>query len=391
MSEDFAGVEERLRAYYEAQIREREEKYDALSNRFQTLFDGIQDCLVLLSPDLRILWSNQASAMRIGQPPEAMKAHHCYELFHDEGDPCAECPAQRSFASGRIEEVQRVDEQARTWNERAFPIFDADGRVVNVIKQMRDVSESVQMQAEMMRASHLASLGELAAGVAHEINNPINGIINYGQLLANRAAPESREAAFAQQIIKEGNRIAVIVRNLLSFARERRELRHPVTVGEVLSEVLALVETQLKRDGIALSVEIPEILPALNGIPHQLQQVFLNLVSNARYALNEKFPGVDPGKRLCIRAQVAQRAGQQYIRIVFEDRGCGIPKHHLDKVLNPFFTTKPLDKGTGLGLSISHGIIRNHEGRLDIESSEGELTRVVVDLPVAVSKEEGAP
>lgn len=259
-------------------------------------------------------------------------------------------------------------------------LIDVEGRPA-ILSISRDITERRRAQADTARASHLASLGELAAGVAHEINNPINGIINYAQLLANRLPEGVKDREIAERIIREGNRIAVIVRNLLSFARERREIKRPVTIQEILTDVLALVEAQLTRDGIRLTVEVPEDLPPVEAIRHHFQQVFLNLISNSRYALNEKFPSYHREKELIIRAAVVGEGGAMFVRTVFEDRGTGISPRILDKVMNPFFTTKPADQGTGLGLSISLGIVRDHGGSFEIESREGEFTRVLIELP----------
>jgi len=237
-------------------------------------------------------------------------------------------------------------------------------------------------EAEAIRASHLAALGELAAGVAHEINNPINGIINYAQLLLNKSSRDSMEQDLAARIIKESDRIAHIVRSLLSFAREGRKDKHPVILHEIMSDTLGLIETQLKKDGIKLDVDIPVNLPRITAQPQQLEQVFLNIISNARYALNQKYPGEHKNKILEIRGKEIMLRKSPHVQISFNDRGTGIPKSLLDKVMNPFFSTKPSNTGTGLGLSISHSIIKNHGGKLAIDSVEGKFTKIIIELPV---------
>ena len=364
------------------ELNRSEKRYRELNNQFQTLFDGIRDPLMLCDSNLRIVWSNTAMGRLLGRDSAQLSGLPCHEIRMGQSEPCDECIPARGFRSGRFEEGQVSHRGGRTWNMRVFPIQGEGGGVTHVIAQMQDVTEKIRMEAETRRSSHLASLGELAAGVAHEINNPINGIINYAQILTNRTAQGERDREIAERIIREGNRIAGIVRNLLTFARQRREVRRTVTVSEILADVLALAETQLRRDGIRLKVEVPESLPPIHVHPHHLQQVFLNLISNARYALNEKFPAYHKEKELSIRSFLLGGEGAEpRIRILFEDRGCGIPHRHREKVLNPFFSTKPPDKGTGLGLSISLGIVRDHGGDLAIESVEGEFTRVIIDLP----------
>jgi len=244
-----------------------------------------------------------------------------------------------------------------------------------------EIKERETAEAEALRASHLAALGELAAGVAHEINNPTNGIINYAEILANQSREGSKEHDILKRIIKEGERIANIVMNLLSFARDSREKKHPVHIHEIINDALALTEMQLIKDGIRLKMDVPVNLPEIIAQPQQIQQVVLNIISNARYALNQKWPGADENKILDITAREASVDNTSYILITFYDRGTGIPAGILGNVMNPFYTTKPHRIGTGLGLSISHGVISAHGGRINIESVEGEFTKVKIELP----------
>jgi PAS domain S-box-containing protein len=244
-----------------------------------------------------------------------------------------------------------------------------------------DITEQKKAEEETMRAAHLASLGELAAGVAHEINNPINGIINYTQILLNRSSDGSKEQDISRRIIKEGDRIANIVSSLLSFARNSEKDKCPVQIHKIISDSLALTGTQLKKDGINLKIDIPSDLPEVIAHHQQIEQVFLNIISNARYALSRKYTETHEDKTLDITAERIKVYSKPFIRITFHDRGIGIPAGIKNKVINPFFTTKQSTEGTGLGLSISHGIINDHGGNITIESVEGEFTKVIIDLP----------
>lgn len=245
----------------------------------------------------------------------------------------------------------------------------------------REVAEKLVLQAETVRAAHLASLGELSAGVAHEINNPINGIINCAQILVNRYCRQNKEKDICEMIISEGKRIANIVQALLSFARERSGKKGPVHISRVMADSLALTSAHMRKDGIRFPVDVPDHLPVINGHHQQIQQVFLNLINNAHYALNQKYPKGHENKSLNISAEAVSINKKWVVRVTFLDQGAGIPADILDKVLDPFFSTKPADKGTGLGLSISHGIIADHGGKMSIESREGEYTKVTIDLP----------
>jgi PAS domain S-box-containing protein len=365
----------------EETLREREAKFRELSQQFNTLLDAIPDVLLLLSSDLKVLWANSSAKRRLGEKVPEMKGMYCYELWHDSCSPCEDCHVIRTFRTGEAAIAQRAA-NGRLFDSKAFPIKDDEGRVTNAIIVISDITERMTLEAEAMRASHLASLGELAAGVAHEINNPINGIINYAQMIVNKSAAGTKQREIAGRVIKEGNRIAGIVRSLLSFARERKEEKSAVNVRRALYETITLMEAQIRKDGIQLNVDVPEYLPPVIANPQQLQQVFLNVVSNARYALNKKYPTADKEKILTISCEQTRMKDCPCLEITFFDHGPGIHPDIIDKVMNPFFTTKPSGEGTGLGLSISHGIVKDHGGRLILESEEGVFTKVSVYLPV---------
>jgi signal transduction histidine kinase len=263
-----------------------------------------------------------------------------------------------------------------------IPLRDEGGAVGGALATVEDVTEQRRLQEQLVQSAKLASIGELAAGVAHEINNPINGIINYAQLLLNKAEPGSHQARFMEGILREGNRVASIVRDLLTFARVEKEAHSPAHVSDILQATLTFTGQQLEKGGIILDVEEEPGLPPVKCRSQRIQQVFLNLISNACDALNSRYPDGDPNKRLIIRMESVERDGQSYVCITFHDQGGGIPAENLSRVFTPFFTTKRPGNGTGLGLSVSYGIIQDHHGDIRVESVEGEYTIFRVDLPV---------
>jgi two-component system NtrC family sensor kinase len=362
-------------------LGESEAGFRRLSVQFRTLLETIPDHITLVSRDLRILWANRGADLISRAAGRNPGEEYCHTLWHNQGAPCDGCPAAMSFTTGRAEGAHISTPDGRHWEIRTVPIEREDGTIDSVLEVATDITEKVSLQAETMQSARLASIGELAAGVAHEINNPINGIINYAQILRNKSVEGSREHDVASRILKEGERIGDIVRGLLSLARERKEEKGPVSAEKILSESLALTRSQILREGVSLRVAVPGELPDVVAIPQQIQQVLMNLISNARYALNEKYPGAHEDKVLEIRGERIAVDGAPFVRIAFRDQGVGIPAHLVHKVMDPFFSTKPAGKGTGLGLSISHGIVFDHGGRLAIESVEGEFTNVFVDLP----------
>ncbi|MEZ4599999.1 MAG: PAS domain S-box protein [Syntrophotaleaceae bacterium] len=374
-------ISERLRT--ERLLRESGEQFKQLFQKYQALLDNIPDAITLLAPDLTVIRSNLGAAKLLGKPVTHLPGKSCTDLWVgcsllEEG-----CPVRKSFRTGKTEKNIMKTADGRSWRIRAFPVVDESGETVEVIAHTRDVTRQLQMEQEATRANHLASLGELAAGVAHEINNPINGIINYAQILTDDPRQSEENRDILQCIIDEGDRIANIVSNLLTFARARKEKQNVISIGDVLAATLPLAGAQLQKDHIQVRLDIDPGLPMVMAHTQQIQQVILNLISNARYALNQRYPGADENKILQIFSEAGMEAGIPMVRLVFLDQGTGIPAILLPMVMDPFYTTKPSGQGTGLGLSICHGILKDHGGNLKIESVEGDYTSVAMELPAA--------
>jgi signal transduction histidine kinase len=281
---------------------------------------------------------------------------------------------------GRIKLAEFEMPDGRNFERSYTPVAEGDAQQ-RVVALLRDVTEKKAATAAIMRAEQLAALGELAAGVAHEINNPINGIINYAQILVNTTKEGDRVHEIAARVIKEGDRIAKIVEGLLSFARRRQEDKSVISINQILADSMALTAAQLRSDNIIVNMDIPDNLPDVRVQAHEIEQVFVNIISNARHALNEKYPGLHEDKILDVAATTISSMDNHFIRVSFRDNGTGIPANIIDKVMLPFFSTKPGRKRTGLGLSISHGILDEHGGKLIIESEEGKYTKVIMELP----------
>ena len=245
--------------------------------------------------------------------------------------------------------------------------------------------ERAAMQQQLFQSSKLASIGELSAGVAHEINNPLNGIINFAQLLKDDdVARNEKERHMVDGIIEEGERIAVIVRNLLTFARQDPHMPREVEVRQVIDDSVPLFGHQFQKAGISLEIDLAEDVRPVLADASRLRQVVVNMMSNAFYALKAR--DVDP-KLFRITARNHDTAHKKMVELAFFDNGIGIPRQNLDKIFDPFFTTRRDGGGTGLGLSLSFGIIRDYDGEIRVESEEGSYTRFIVRLPASDSGE----
>lgn len=254
---------------------------------------------------------------------------------------------------------------------------------VDITARKQAEEQRVAVEAQLRQSQKLESIGTLAGGVAHEINNPINGIMNYAQLILDRLGADHEVSGFATEIGRETERVATVVRNLLSFARDERKPSSPAQMHKIVESTLLLIRTIIKNDHVIVESNIPEDLPSVVCRGQQVQQVILNLLTNARDALNEKYPGYDENKKITISSHTFKKDGKEWLRTTVEDLGIGVPEEIIDVIFDPFFSTKPRDKGTGLGLSISHGIITDHGGSLSAESKPGEWTRFHIDLPIS--------
>jgi len=251
-----------------------------------------------------------------------------------------------------------------------------------IAERRKAENERNSLEMRLIQAQKLESLGTMAGGVAHEINNPINGIMNYAQLIKDRSGPESPSIEFADEIIVETKRVATIVRNLLTFARYEKNSHSPARIQDIVESTLSLIRTIVRHDQIILETDIPDDLPEIKCRSQQIRQVLMNLLTNARDALNEKYPEYHENKIIWISSRVFEKDGRRWIRTTVEDYGPGIAPETRERMFDPFFTTKPRDKGSGLGLSISYGIVQEHHGELDVESEPGQYTKIHLNLPV---------
>lgn len=348
------------------------------------IINAVNDAMLMVDDKGQILWINDKGRKRFGAQAEESPYQ---EILYGQKSVPDDCIIKKCFVDG-IEN----DTEIQIFSHGKFQDYwctcnvvhrNRAGNVNRVVVVCRNLTEKKRLRAEVLRNAQLAALGELAAGIAHEINNPINGIINYAQIIEDNwhtDHPQSHDQ-LPGRIMKEGERIALIVSKLLSFARAGKEKKQPITIQGVVDDVLDLTRAMIKKEHIQVEIEIAGNLPAVRAVIHQIQQIFLNVIGNARYALNQKYQGNNPEKKITITCSTVERNGIPMVRTSFLDNGTGIPKAIRDKICNPFFSTKPHDQGTGLGLSISYGIIEEHDGELEINSIHGEWTEVVIDLP----------
>jgi signal transduction histidine kinase len=252
------------------------------------------------------------------------------------------------------------------------PFVTSNDESTGTIVIFEDITVRVDLETQLQLREKMASLGLLAAGVAHEVNTPLTGISSFTQMLLDQSAEDDPKTALLEKIERQTERASKIVNNLLNFARQGRASFVPVQLNDVVRDVLSLLEHQLTRARVKVRLELKENLPEVLGDENKLQQVFLNLILNAQDAMSS-------GGWLAIRTSFVR----DEVSAVVSDTGQGISHDDIKRIYDPFFTTKRAGaSGTGLGLSITYGIIQEHSGQIQVESSLGQGTSFQIRLPV---------
>jgi signal transduction histidine kinase len=261
-------------------------------------------------------------------------------------------------------------------NEMCLPYL-IDQLEENLNRLAQSHKELRETQQQLIQSEKMASVGQLAAGVAHEINNPLGTILLYSHMILEKLENQETRREELETIAKEANRCRDIVRGLLDFARQRKLQVENVDVNRILEEALSLVAAQPSFQKVKIQKTLAPVLPSTGGDPVQLKEVFLNILSNAGEAM-PKGGTVDVTSRF-------PDGGSNQIEIMIRDTGQGIPQENLDKIFMPFFTTKKIGQGTGLGLAIAYGIVKMHRGSIEVKSKVGEGTTFWVKLPATPS------
>lgn len=224
----------------------------------------------------------------------------------------------------------------------------------------------------MLQADKLASLGQLSAGVAHEINNPLGLILGYTQLLMRRESKGPQAFEDLKTIEKQTRNCKIIVEALLNFARKTKTQKIAININQTIKNIIAVIRHQFELDNVNLVTKLDETIQPVTGDSEKLKQVFMNLLMNAKQAISESGDITITTFTL----------NHNRVSVTVEDNGSGIPADIINKIFDPFFTTKPTGLGTGLGLSVSYGIIKEHNGKISVQSKEGKGTTLKVELPV---------
>jgi two-component system NtrC family sensor kinase len=386
---DYAAIAiENARLY--DQIKQSEERY-------KELFANAYDLIFMLDRNLRITSINKVGPQLTGYTTTEL-VNESFEALCSPSSWASvkgnfyQLLAGQSVSPFEIELLRK--DQESLYIEVSAQVMSNGSRPGGLHCIARNLTERRRLEEQLIQSEKLSAIGQLVAGVAHELNNPLTSVSGYAQLLMRDKSLAAEALQDVEQIHAQAERAAKIVQNLLIFAREHRPERSTVALNDVLRSTLSLQSYQLKVDNIAVVTSYDPNLPSTVADPHQLQQVFLNLITNARQAM------VDKGGRgtLTLRTSVVD-GGEDLngdprgpmIEIEVGDSGVGIAERDMHKIFHPFYTTKPVGQGTGLGLSICFGIVQEHGGRIWAESTVGVGTRVKIRLPLKTMEQPEEP
>lgn len=342
--------------------------------RYRNLFESASDAIITLDANGRFTTVNHAAEAISGYTRDELVGTWFAPMIPDEELPKALGAFQRALGgeTGLFEtRFFRKDGELR----HIAVTYSTPQRDEEVLCLIRDVSDQRMLQEQLIQSEKMSAIGQLVSGVAHELNNPLAGISAFAQLLLTEKRQTQEQRGASETIYAEARRASRIVNNLLTFARQYKPEKVPTSLNQVLDDTLELRTYELRVRGIEITRDYDETIPDTMADAHQLQQVFLNLLTNAEQAMERA-----EGRRH--RLTVRTRRSGTAIRIEIEDTGPGVPPTLLDRIFNPFFTTKPTGAGTGLGLSISLGIVREHEGRIWAENLQVGGARFVIELPI---------
>ncbi len=351
----------------------------------QHILEPITDFIVIIDCNGKIIYVNEAGLKLLGYKAEELSGTSVWQIFDNVSNDLRVNPdllnnsvAYHLFTHKNGTKIPiRCHHICHSWNENiAIWLYGIQLAPLHLLSSQGD--KIIQRQQRLM------AVGATASGVAHEINNPLTGIINYAELIREKIK-DDQIRDYADSIITEGQRIGNIVQNLLAFSRQRNEKFQAASVKDIIDSSLSLLSSVFRKSYIKVNIFVAENVSCLYCKPQQIEQVFINLLVNARNALNKRYKSFDENKIINIHVKSARRNKKSYVMIIFEDHGIGIPPKNMNRIFLPWFTTCESESSTGLGLPVSLSIVKAHKGLMNVESEAESHTRFIIYLPVKPS------
>ncbi|MBA3027581.1 MAG: PAS domain S-box protein [Desulfobacteraceae bacterium] len=360
----------------EEKVEERTLSLKKSEEKYRSLVESAEDFIYTVNPEGEFQSINSFTAAFLGGSPEDFIGKSIHLVFPDEAFAKNQKILQLVFRHGRSirdEFALQVGDHELWLSVNFMPVREESGGVGSILCIARDVTNEKNMEHQLINAEKLASMGTLAAGVAHEINNPLGVILGFTDLLVRKTPKDTQAYEDLKTIERQGMNCKRIVENLLRFARFGGGKTEKAHINEELREIITIVGHTLEMENIELVTHLAKDIPPVQGDPRELQQVFLNLINNASSAMKG-------GGKLTIRSRWDEKSRKAEVQI--EDTGHGISRENMDRIFEPFFTTKPEGEGTGLGLAVTYGIISKYGGTIDCES-------ISTDSPLSATRSRG--
>jgi two-component system NtrC family sensor kinase len=365
---------------------ENSQLYNAVlqsKREWERTFSAVADLLLYVDMDYRISRFNQAVCEFLDLTEDEIYGKKCDKLLRAQTHTWTPCPLTECYRTKQTAYQRLPLVGNRICDVFAYPVLNEENEMYGAILYIKDVTKKLHIEAQLIQSGKLAAIGEMAAGVAHELNNPLTAILGNTQLLLREKEEGELEQKLLHDILTCGKRCKNIIQNLLTFSRQEDYMFSECSLNDAVNQVLSLVRYQIERSNISFIVELEPDLPPIEGSIQQIEQIILNLLLNAKDAVN-----ANENKPKCITIQTGQsrRKNKPVIYLHVKDNGCGIAEENKNEIFNPFFTTKEAQQGTGLGLSVSLGIARAHGGTLEMESEVGHGSCFTLTLPALIKE-----
>ena len=352
-------------------------RWDLLRSRntLRALFDSIPSSIYIINKEFDLVAVNSSRADRVNKAPKDLVGKKCFNALFGRDDPCPGCLASETLLHGnntnRTLRGWILPDRPVDWDIATYPIKNEFNDPYQVIFLEQDVTEKRRMEANLAQSEKLAAVGQLAAGVAHEINNPLSAIIANAQLLARDSSLNEDQVEAVELIEEAGLRASHVVRELLGFARKEQFNFEPTDLNATIQSALSILQYEIMNRSVEIILDLEAEMPLLDGNKDYLQGIWLNLILNAMDALDHS------EKIITITSQFDKKE----FRVSVADTGVGIPPDRISRIFEPFYTTKDPGRGTGLGLSVIHRTIKQHGGFITVDSQVGKGTVFTVILP----------
>ncbi|WP_216829015.1 ATP-binding protein [Alkalihalobacterium elongatum] len=353
--------------------------YNAVLNgkkEWEETFRAVQDLILFVDLEKNIIRFNDAVKTFFQLNDEELYGRKADEVIQYQ-DPI-ECPVTESYRTKKTAFRQSRLDNKRICDIYTYPVFNETKDMYGVIIYLKDVTKKLYTEAQLMHSGKLAAIGEMAAGVAHELNSPLTAIIGNSQLLLRDFNEQDPAHRLLNDIHNCGLRSKNIIRNLLTFSRQDEYEFHQCELNKAVEKVLSLIRYQIERQCISLRVDLDPTLPLIDGNLQQLEQIVINFLLNARDALEESD---QLEKEILIQTGVKQIKNETFVYLSIKDNGVGISEQKITEIFRPFYTTKDAMNGTGLGLSVSLGIAKEHGGGIEVTSEEGKGSTFILLVP----------